>query len=145
MSEPIVEIRELRKSFLSGENRITPLDGIHLDIAEGEFLAIMGPSGSGKTTLMNIIAGIDRPSSGIVRVAGVSLTQLSDAKMARWRNRNVGYIFQQFNLMPVLSAQENVELPLMLTPLSGKLRRRQAVTALTAVGLEDRLHHYPRQ
>jgi putative ABC transport system ATP-binding protein len=143
--ETIVEIRELRKTFVSGDNRISPLDGITLDIAEGEFLAIMGPSGSGKTTLMNIIAGIDRPTSGVVRVAGVSLAQLSDAKLAKFRNRNVGYVFQQFNLMPVLTAQENVELPLLLAPISAKLRRRQAVTALTAVGLEDRMHHYPRQ
>ncbi|CAG0981755.1 sulfonate transport system ATP-binding protein [Planctomycetaceae bacterium] len=145
VNPPIVEIRELRKSYLSGENRITPLDGINLDIAEGEFLAIMGPSGSGKTTLMNIIAGIDRPSSGVVRVAGVSLGQLSDAKLSRWRNRNVGYVFQQFNLMPVLNALENVELPLLLSPLKHKIRKRQAPIALTAVGLEDRMHHFPRQ
>ncbi len=145
MSQPIVELIELRKSYLSGESRITPLDGITLNIAEGEFVAFMGPSGSGKTTLMNMIAGIDRPSSGVVRVAGVSLSQLSDSRLARWRNRNIGYVFQQFNLMPVLSALENVMLPLLLTPLSSRQRKRQATIALTAVGLDDRLHHHPRQ
>ncbi len=141
----MVSVRDLRKTYDTGEARVTPLDGINLEIAEGEFVSLMGPSGSGKTTLMNIIAGIDKPTAGIVRVGGINLASLSDARLARWRNRNIGYVFQQFNLMPVLTAQENVELPLMLLPLSTRRRRAQAAAALAAVGLEDRLRHFPRQ
>ncbi|MBX3460417.1 MAG: ABC transporter ATP-binding protein [Planctomycetes bacterium] len=140
-----VRIRELRKTYDTGESRVTPLDGIDLDIAAGEFLCLMGPSGSGKTTLLNIVAGIDRQTSGSVRVGDVELSRLSDSQLSGWRNRNMGYVFQQFNLVPVLNALENVELPLMLLPLSAKRRRRQAEIALGAVGLSDRLKHYPRQ
>ncbi|MCC7509471.1 MAG: ABC transporter ATP-binding protein [Planctomycetes bacterium] len=140
-----VRIRELRKTYDTGESRVTPLDGIDLDIAAGEFLCLMGPSGSGKTTLLNIVAGIDRQTSGSVRVGDVELSRLSDSQLSRWRNRNMGYVFQQFNLVPVLNALENVELPLMLLPLSARRRRRQAELALAAVGLSDRVKHYPRQ
>jgi putative ABC transport system ATP-binding protein len=145
MTEVLVEIRNLRKTYDTGETKVTPLDGLNLDINEGEFLALMGPSGSGKSTLLNIIAGVDNATAGMVRVAGIEVGKLSDAKLARWRNRNVGYIFQQFNLLPVLTALENVELPLMLLPLSRRRRRAQAERALTAVDLADRMKHYPRQ
>lgn len=141
----LVRVRDLRKTYESGENRVTPLQGVNLEIPPGEFLSLMGPSGSGKTTLLNIIAGIDRQTSGTVHVGGVELGSLSDARLARWRNRNIGYVFQQFNLVPVLNALENVELPLMLLPLSSRRRRRQAQLALAAVGLAERVKHYPRQ
>ena len=145
MAKRLVEIRALRKTYDTGETKVTPLDNINLDIAEGEFLSLMGPSGSGKSTLMNIIAGVDTPTAGTVSVDGIDITKLSDAKLARWRNRSIGYIFQQFNLLPVLTALENVELPLMLMPLSGRRRRAQAEMALNAVALGDRMKHYPRQ
>jgi putative ABC transport system ATP-binding protein len=121
------------------------LDGIDLDIAKGEFLALMGPSGSGKTTLLNLIAGIDRPTSGRVVVEGQDISALSEANLTRWRSRHVGFIFQLYNLIPVLTAYENVELPLLLTKLSKKERRDHVMTALTLVGLADRIGHYPRQ
>jgi len=121
------------------------LDGLNLEVPQGEFLALMGPSGSGKTTLLNLIAGIDRATSGRVRVAGTELTPLSEGELAKWRSRNVGFIFQFYNLIPVLSAVENVELPLLLSPLSKKERRERALTALRIVGLDDRSKHYPRQ
>ena len=145
MSAPIVEIRELRKTYDTGETKVTPLEGVSLTVEEGEFLALMGPSGSGKTTLLNIIAGIDSATAGTVIVNGTNIRELSDAKLARWRTRNVGYIFQMFNLLPVLTALENVELPLNLLPVAARRRRQQAEMALTAVGLADRLKHYPRQ
>jgi putative ABC transport system ATP-binding protein len=141
----LVQVRNLRKTYDTGETKVTPLDNINLDVLEGESLSLMGPSGSGKTTLMNIIAGVDHATSGTVVVNGVTISELSDAKLARWRNRNIGYIFQQFNLLPVLTALENVELPLMLLPISARRRRKQAELALGAVGLSDRLRHYPRQ
>lgn len=141
----LVQVRNLRKTYDTGETKVTPLDNINLDVLEGESLSLMGPSGSGKTTLMNIIAGVDHATSGTVVVDGVTISELSDAKLARWRNRNIGYIFQQFNLLPVLTALENVELPLMLLPISSRRRRKQAELALGAVGLSDRLKHYPRQ
>jgi len=119
--------------------------GINLDIPEGEYVALMGPSGSGKTTLLNLIAGIDRPTSGRVVVDGKEISSLSDAALTRWRSSNVGFIFQLYNLIPVLSAFENVELPLLLTKLSKKQRREHVMTALTLVGLADRTSHYPRQ
>lgn len=140
-----IRIRELRKTYDTGETRVTPLDGVNLDIPAGEFLSLMGPSGSGKTTLLNIVAGIDRQTAGTVKVGDVELSRLSDSQLGRWRNRNMGYVFQQFNLVPVLTALENVELPLMLLPLSARRRRRQAEVALAAVGLSDRMKHYPRQ
>ncbi|MHC4841354.1 MAG: ABC transporter ATP-binding protein [Planctomycetota bacterium] len=145
MPKILVEVRKLRKTYDTGETKVTPLDNINLDIAEGEFMSLMGPSGSGKTTLMNVIAGVDNATAGTVTVDGVDISKLSDAKLARWRNRNIGYIYQQFNLLPVLTALENVELPLMLLPINARRRRKQAEMALTAVDLGDRMKHYPRQ
>jgi putative ABC transport system ATP-binding protein len=121
------------------------LDGLNLEVPHGEFLALMGPSGSGKTTLLNLIAGIDRATSGRVVVAGTELGPLSEGELAKWRSRNVGFIFQFYNLIPVLNALENVELPLLLSPLSRRERRERAMTALRIVGLADRSKHYPRQ
>jgi putative ABC transport system ATP-binding protein len=141
----MVEVQTVRKVYTRDTQQITVLDGISLQVPEGEFVALMGPSGSGKTTLLNLIAGIDRPTSGSVLVAGTDVTRLSESDLARWRSRNVGFIFQFYNLIPVLSAVENVELPLLLTSLSGKERRERALTALKVVGLADRSGHYPRQ
>ena len=145
MTEPIVQIRELTKIYAQGEIQVTALDRVTLDIAAGEFLALMGPSGSGKSTLLHIIAGVDRPTSGECRVQGVNVTRLNESELADWRNHNVGFIFQTFNLIPVLTAAENVELPLLLTRLSRAQRRQQVATALAIVGLADRAKHLPRQ
>jgi putative ABC transport system ATP-binding protein len=145
VAEPIVQIRELTKIYAQGEIQVTALDRISLDIAAGEFLALMGPSGSGKSTLLHIIAGVDRPSSGECLVQGVNVTRLNESQLADWRNHNVGFIFQTFNLIPVLTAAENVELPLLLTRLDRAQRRRQVETALELVGLADRAKHLPRQ
>lgn len=142
---PIVVIRNLTKVYQQGEIRVTALDNISLDIAEGEFLTLMGPSGSGKSTLLHIIAGIDRPTSGECFVQGVDVARLNESELADWRNRNVGFVFQTFNLIPVLTAYENVELPLLLTRLSARERRRQVEAALELVGLADRARHLPRQ
>ena len=141
----MVDVKNVRKVYHRDSQEIPVLDGINLEVPEGEFVALMGPSGSGKTTLLNLIAGIDRPTSGQVVVAGTDVAQLSESDLARWRSHNVGFIFQFYNLIPVLSATENVELPLLLTRLSKKERRERAVTALKVVGLADRAHHYPRQ
>jgi len=141
----IVTIRELTKIYQQGEIRVTALDRITLDIQQGEFLSLMGPSGSGKSTLLYIIAGVDRPTSGEVRVRDVDVTRLNESELADWRNQNVGFVFQTFNLIPVLTAFENVELPLLLTRLNGKQRREQARTALELVGLADRHGHLPGQ
>jgi len=141
----LVEVAGLRKVYQRDAETITVLDGIDLQVPEGEFVALMGPSGSGKTTLLNLIAGIDRPTSGSVLVAGTDLASLSESALARWRSRSVGFIFQFYNLIPVLTAQENVELPLMLERLSRRERRERAITALKIVGLSDRAAHYPRQ
>ena len=141
----IVTIRELSKIYRQGEINVTALNHISLDIQEGEFLALMGPSGSGKSTLLHIIAGIDRPTSGSCRVQEIDVTQLSESQLADWRNRNVGFVFQTFNLIPVLTAFENVELPLLLTRLNKKQRRQQVQTALELVGLADRQKHLPKQ
>ncbi|MBI2926131.1 MAG: ABC transporter ATP-binding protein [Verrucomicrobia bacterium] len=141
----IVTIRELTKVFQQGEINVTALNRISLDIKEGEYLTLMGPSGSGKSTLLHIIAGIDRPTSGECQVQGIELAKLNESELADWRNQNVGFVFQTFNLIPVLTAFENVELPLLLTRLSGKERRKQADTALELVGLSDRRNHLPRQ
>src|SRR5262245_15316576 len=141
----IVEVNQVRKLYQRDAQQITVLDGLDLQVPEGEFLALMGPSGSGKTTLLNLIAGIDRPTSGTVRVAGTELSQLSENALARWRSRSVGFIFQFYNLIPVLTALENVELPLLLERLGGRERRERALTALKIVGLADRASHYPRQ
>jgi putative ABC transport system ATP-binding protein len=145
VAEPIVKIRELTKLYSQGEIQVTALDHITLDIASGEFLALMGPSGSGKSTLLHIIAGVDRPTSGECLVQGVDVTKLNESELADWRNHNVGFIFQTFNLIPVLTAAENVELPLLLTRLTRAQRRRQVETALEVVGLADRAKHLPRQ
>jgi putative ABC transport system ATP-binding protein len=142
---PIVEIRELTKTYLQGEIKVTALNSVSLDIAAGEFLALMGPSGSGKSTLLHILAGVDRPTSGSCRVQGVNVPNLNESDLADWRNQNVGFVFQTFNLIPVLTAFENVELPLLLTRLNRKERRAQVETALSLVGLGDRMKHLPRQ
>ena len=141
----VVDVRQVRKVYHRDAQEITVLDGIDLQVPEGEFVALMGPSGSGKTTLLNLIAGIDRPTSGAIHVAGTDLAGLSESALARWRSRSIGFIFQFYNLIPVLSAQENVELPLMLERLSARERRERAMTALKIVGLTDRAGHYPRQ
>jgi putative ABC transport system ATP-binding protein len=140
-----VEVQQVRKVYQRDTQVIPVLDGINLSVPEGEFVALMGPSGSGKTTLLNLIAGIDRPTSGNIFVAGTNLASLSEAELARWRSRNIGFIFQFYNLIPVLNAVENVELPLLLTNLSKRERRERALTALKVVGLADRASHYPRQ
>ena len=140
-----VDVRKVRKIYTRDTQTITVLDGLDLRVPHGEFLALMGPSGSGKTTLLNMIAGIDRPTSGEVIVAGTDVARLSEGALAKWRSRHVGFIFQFYNLIPVLSAVENVELPLLLTSLSRSQRRERAMTALRVVGLADRSKHYPRQ
>ncbi len=145
VAETIVKIRELTKIYAQGEIQVTALDHITLDIAAGEFLALMGPSGSGKSTLLHIIAGVDRPTSGECLVQGVDVTKLNETQLADWRNQNVGFIFQTFNLIPVLTAAENVELPLLLTQLDRRQRRQQVEMALEVVGLGDRAKHLPRQ
>ena len=141
----MVEIRNVTKLYQQGEIDVTALNNISLDIRAGEFLALMGPSGSGKSTLLHIIAGIDRPTSGECRVQGIDVARLNESELADWRNRNVGFVFQTFNLIPVLTAFENVELPLLLTYLKSKERRKHVETALELVGLADRGHHLPRQ
>ncbi len=145
MPDPIVQIRGLSKAYRRDSMEIPVLRDITLEVPEGEFLGLMGPSGSGKTTLLNLIAGIDRPDSGTVTVAGTDVTKLSESQLARWRASHIGFVFQFYNLIPVLTAFENVELPLLLTPLSKGERRKHVETALTLVGLADRIHHYPRQ
>jgi putative ABC transport system ATP-binding protein len=145
MAGPMVDVREVRKVYRRDAEELTVLDGIDLQVPAGEFVALMGPSGSGKTTLLNLIAGIDRPTSGQVVVAGTDVARLSESELAQWRSRHVGFIFQFYNLIPVLRAVENVELPLLLTNLSKKERRERALTALRVVGLADRSGHYPRQ
>jgi putative ABC transport system ATP-binding protein len=144
-SEPIVAIRDLYKEFHRDEITIPVLMGINLDLRSGEYMALMGPSGSGKTTLLNIIAGLDRPTSGTVRVVGQDLGEASEGELARWRSQHIGFIFQLYNLIPVLTAYENVELPLTLTRLSKRERREHVEAALEVVGLSDRGDHYPRQ
>src|SRR5438094_4179260 len=141
----VVAIRNLAKIYRQGEINVTALNDVSLDIRAGEFLALMGPSGSGKSTLLHIIAGIDRPTNGQCVVQGIDLTRLNESELAGWRNQNIGFVFQTFNLIPVLTAFENVELPLLLTRLSGRERRRQVLTALELVGLADRARHLPKQ
>ncbi len=145
MPTPIVQIRGLSKAYRRDSLEIPVLRDITLEVPEGEFLGLMGPSGSGKTTLLNLIAGIDRPDTGTVTVAGTDVTKLSESQLARWRSTHIGFVFQFYNLIPVLTAFENVELPLLLTSLSKGDRRKHVETALALVGLGDRLHHYPRQ
>ena len=145
MAGPIVQVRGVSKSYRRDSLAVPVLDNISLDVPEGEFLGLMGPSGSGKTTLLNLIAGIDRPDSGTVSVAGTDVAQLSESQLAKWRATHIGFVFQFYNLIPVLTAYENVELPLLLTPLSKAQRKEHVQTALGLVGLGDRLDHYPRQ
>ena len=142
---PLIECRNLTREYPRGESVIRPLDELDLDVEAGTFLALMGPSGSGKTTLLNLIAGIDRPTSGSLRVDGIELSGLSRSKLAAWRSEYIGYIFQLYNLVPVLTAYENVELPLLLHKLSRKQRHEKVSLALDLVGLSDRHDHYPRQ
>ncbi|MDY0165476.1 MAG: ABC transporter ATP-binding protein [Thermoguttaceae bacterium] len=142
---PLVEIRKLTKEFVKGDEKITPLREVDLDIQEGEFLSLMGPSGTGKSTLLNLLAGIDRPTSGQILVRGTDVTRLSRGRLADWRAANIGYIFQTHNLIPVLTAYENVELPLLLLPMAAAERRKRVDIALAAVDLTDRAGHYPRQ
>ena len=144
-AEPIVVVRDLSKIYRQGDINVIALDHVSLDITAGEFVVLMGPSGSGKSTLLHIIAGIDRPTSGSAKVQGIDIAQLDESQLADWRNQNVGFVFQSFNLIPVLTAAENVELPLLLTDLSGRERRKQVQTALELVGLADRGHHRPDQ
>jgi putative ABC transport system ATP-binding protein len=142
---PLVSIRSLSKVYVRGGQVIPVLVDLDLDVAAGDFVALMGPSGSGKSTLLNLVAGIDKPSSGTIRVAGVDIAKLSEADLARWRADNVGFIFQFYNLMPVLTAFGNVELPLLLTSLSRRERHERVATALALVGLTDRADHYPNE
>lgn len=141
----VVQVRSVSKVFKRDAFEVTALDDVSIDIAKGEFLALMGPSGSGKTTLLNMIAAIDRPTSGELLVQGQDIFRFSDTQIARWRNEHIGYVFQTFNLIPVLTAFENVELPLLLTKLNAQQRRDHVVTALKLVGLEDRINHLPKQ
>ena len=143
--EALVEIQDVRKVYKRDAFEVPVLNGITVDVQRGDFLALMGPSGSGKTTLLNLIAGIDRPSSGTITVEGKEISRFSETALAAWRARHVGFIFQFYNLIPVLTAFENVELPLLLTKLSKKQRREHVITALNIVGLGDRMNHYPRQ
>jgi putative ABC transport system ATP-binding protein len=144
-AQPIMHIRNVTKSFARGGEKITVLKNLDLEVAEGEFLGIMGPSGSGKTTLLNLIAGLDRPDTGELWIGGALVSKMSEAQLAAWRTRNIGFIFQFYHLLPVLTAYENVELPLLLLPLSAAKRRQQVLNALDLVGLTDRLHHRPGQ
>ena len=144
-SDPIITIRDLTKVYRQGDIEVRALNRISLDIARAEFVSLMGPSGSGKSTLLHIIAGIDRPTSGTVHVQNADLASMSESQLADWRNSNVGFVFQTFNLIPVLTAFENVELPLLLTHLRAGERRKHVQTALDLVGLTDRANHLPRQ
>ena len=141
----LVQVRDLHKVFQRGGQRIDVLQGVNLDIPEGDFLALMGPSGSGKTTLLNLIGGLDTPSDGSITVAGDRIDKLSGAKLSAWRARHIGFVFQLYNLLPVLTAAKNVELPLLLTRLSKSELRKRVEVAGKAVGLAERMNHYPRQ
>jgi putative ABC transport system ATP-binding protein len=143
--DPIIQVQGVSKSYRRDSFEIPVLNNISFDIPTGEYLALMGPSGSGKTTLLNLIAGIDRPNKGQISVAGTNIATLNESQLARWRSTHVGFVFQFYNLIPVLTAYENVELPLLLTSLSKKERREHVETALTVVGLQDRMQHYPKQ
>jgi putative ABC transport system ATP-binding protein len=142
---PLVSVSGVHKYFTRGSERIDVLKGVNLEIPQGDFLALMGPSGSGKTTLLNLIGGLDLPTGGAVEVGGVEVSKLSGGSLSRWRSKNVGFVFQLYNLLPVLNAERNVELPLLLTSLSKRERQKRAGIALKVVGLADRAKHYPRQ
>jgi putative ABC transport system ATP-binding protein len=144
-AEAIVSVADLHKFFKRGSEKIDVLSGLTLDVPEGEFLALMGPSGSGKTTLLNLVAGLDRPSEGKIRVGDKIISNMSEGQLAAWRTRHVGFVFQFYHLLAVLSAYENVELPLLLLPLTAAQRKQQVLTALDLVGLSDRMHHRPGQ
>jgi putative ABC transport system ATP-binding protein len=145
MSDMLVRIASVQKHFTRGSERIEVLRDVNLEIPTGDFLALMGPSGSGKTTLLNLMGGLDTPSGGAVEVGGVRISELSGGRLSRWRSQNIGFVFQLYNLLPVLTAERNVELPLLLTSLSRAERRKRAGIALKIVGLADRAKHYPRQ
>lgn len=145
MSDAIITLVNVSKSYKRNTFDVPVLNNISFEVKEGEFLALMGPSGSGKTTLLNLIAGIDKPSSGQVIIGGNDISQMNESMLAQWRSNNVGFIFQFYNLIPVLTAFENVELPLLLTKLSKAERRKRVELALSVVGLEDRMNHYPKQ
>ena len=143
--ETLVNVRGVRKTFVRGSEKIEVLDGLDMAVARGEFLALMGPSGSGKSTLLNLIGGLDRPTAGVVEVGGVRIDELSEGKLAAWRASHIGFVFQMYNLLPALTAERNVELPLLLTKLGSAARKKSVATALSVVGLADRMKHYPRQ
>jgi putative ABC transport system ATP-binding protein len=143
--EPLVQIKGVHKYFTRGSERIDVLQGVHLDIPKGDFLALMGPSGSGKTTLLNLMGGLDTPSSGSIVVGGTDIAGLSGGRLSRWRAHHIGFVFQLYNLLPVLTAERNVDLPLLLTNLSKAERRKRVGIALKVVGLAERAKHYPRQ
>lgn len=143
--KPVIEIRGLEKKFAHGDTEVAALEDIDIDIHAGDFVCLMGPSGSGKSTLLHLIAGLDYPTGGQCRVIGRELSELSERELSKWRNQHIGFIFQSFNLIPVLTAYENVEMPLLLTSLSRKERAEHVETALAIVGLSDRMTHYPRQ
>ena len=145
MPPAIVQVRDLHKSFTRGSETIEVLQGLTLDVGVGEFLALMGPSGSGKTTLLNLIAGLDRPTEGRISVGSNVISEMSESELARWRTRHVGFVFQFYYLLPVLTAYENVELPLLLLPMTKEQRRKQVETALDLVRLTDRMNHRPGQ
>ena len=145
MADSLVRVKDVHKFFKRGSERVDVLQGANLEVPQGDFLALMGPSGSGKTTLLNLIGGLDQPSSGSVEVAGVAIEKLGGGALSKWRARNIGFVFQLYNLLPVLTAERNVELPLLLTNLGKKQRREHVMTALNIVGLSDREKHYPRQ
>ena len=141
----LVDVRNVHKVFRRGAERIDVLRGVDVQVPQGDFLALMGPSGSGKTTLLNLMGGLDTPTEGSIAVAGDRIDHLSGGRLARWRSRHIGFVFQLYHLLPVLTAEKNVELPLLLTPLGRADRRRHVATALAVVGLQDRAKHYPRQ
>jgi putative ABC transport system ATP-binding protein len=145
VSSPLIKIRGLDKSYTRGDQTLAVLEGIDLDVDAGEFIALMGPSGSGKSTLLNLIAGIDKPTGGTIEIGGVDIGRLSEGALADWRAANIGFVFQFYNLMPVLTAFENVELPLLLTHLSAAQRKQHVLTALAMVGLSDRMTHLPNE
>jgi putative ABC transport system ATP-binding protein len=144
-NDALVKVRNVHKHFTRGNERIEVLKGVNLDIPEGDFLALMGPSGSGKTTLLNMMGGLDAPTGGSVEVGGVDIGRLSGSQLSKWRARNIGFVFQLYNLLPVLTAERNVELPLLLTSLSKSERMKRVAIALRVVGLAERARHYPRQ